>query len=856
MAKRESFWKTDWFVALAVGLLFMSLFFTGAAGVFDRLELSLYDAGVRGTARGDDSDNKVSVVAIDEKSIEFLGRWPWSRTVIADMINLLSGAQARVIGLSIFYTEPQLDPGLAYIQQIESAYRASASARRDADFSGRMEELLASAYIDLDADSALAQAIADAGNVILPMFLRPGRPIGRPDTELPDFVIDNIITDVVKVDPNAGAPMADDVTLPLDGFGMVAAGLGHLNLSFDIDGGVRSDSLAFDLYGEHLPSLALAVAARSLNLRPDDIALRLGEGLNLGNLSITAADRLRMLSAFYEGEADIPAIPTYSFVDVLSGDAPAELFKGQVVLIGPTATGLGTKSVTPISPAMTPVEMLANFVTSILQEDFYVRPAWTAMAELGVFVVITLYLMFLMPRLGAGVGAGVSLVLFLTLLGVGYYMVSAAETWLRLATPATLLLVGHMVLTTKRFLVTERGKEKVESASFEDNKMLGLSFQAQGQLDMALDKFRKIPMDDSVADLLYSLAMDFERKRQFGKAGSVYDMILGYDKKFKDVAERKSRAANLEGTVVLGGAAGAGGGTLILDPNHKPTLGRYEVDKELGKGAMGIVYLGRDPKINRVVAIKTMALAQEFEGPELAEAKERFFREAETAGRLNHPNIVTIYDAGEEQELAYIAMEFMEGSTLEDYCQAGALMPPYSVMVVISKVAEALDYAHSNGIVHRDIKPANVMLQKDKTVKVMDFGIARVTESSKTKTGVVMGTPSYMSPEQLSGAKVDGRSDLFSLGVMMFEMLTGSRPFKGDSMATLMFAIAQQPHDQIATVNPDLPPCVGNIIDKALAKDLNVRYASGHAMAADIVACARQMRADASGANPTATLSG
>ena len=854
MAKKTSFWKSDGFVALVVGLLFMSLFFTGAVGVFDRLELSIYDAGVAATDHDTTDNGRVSVVAIDEKSIEYLGRWPWSRTVIADMVNLLAQAKAKVVGLSIFYTEPQADPGFAYIQQIESVFRASSAAQADGDFSGRMEELLAQAYIDLDADSALAQAIADAGNVVMPFILQPGRPIGRPDADLPDFMLDNVITNVVKLDPAASAQLAEGAVLPLEQFGMVAAALGHLNLIFDGDGGVRSDALAFNLHGEHLPSMALAVAARSLNLKPDDIALRLGEGISLGNLNITATDRLRMLSAFYKDSGDVPAIPIYSFVDVLAGDVPAELLRNQVVLIGPTAEGLGSKTVTPISPAMTPVETLANFVTSILQEEFYVRPAWTAMAELGVFVAITLYLMFLMPRLGAGISAAVSLVLFVGLLVTGYLMISSAEIWLRLATPATLLLVGHLVLTTKRFLVTERGKEKAESASFEDNKMLGLSFQAQGQLDMALDKFRKIPMDDAVADLLYSLALDFERKREFGKAGSVYDMILAYDKKFKDVADRKARANNLEGTVVLGGG-GAAGGTLILDPNNKPTLGRYEVDKELGKGAMGIVYLGRDPKINRVVAIKTMALAQEFEGPELAEAKERFFREAETAGRLNHPNIVTIYDAGEEQELAYIAMEFMEGSTLEDYCRPDRLMPPYSVMVVISKVAEALDYAHSHGIVHRDIKPANVMLQKDKTVKVMDFGIARVTESSKTKTGVVMGTPSYMSPEQLSGAKVDGRSDLFSLGVMMFEMLAGTRPFKGDSMATLMFAIAQRPHEQIAELNPGLPPCVGAIIDKALAKDLNERYATGREMAMDIVNCARQMKAEASGAQPTATVS-
>jgi serine/threonine protein kinase len=176
---------------------------------------------------------------------------------------------------------------------------------------------------------------------------------------------------------------------------------------------------------------------------------------------------------------------------------------------------------------------------------------------------------------------------------------------------------------------------------------------------------------------------------------------------------------------------------------EKPMLGRYQVEKELGKGAMGVVYLGRDPKINRVVAIKTMALSQEFEEDELKDVKERFFREAETAGRLNHPNIVTIFDAGEEHDLAYIAMEFLKGKDLVPYTKPGNLMPLAKAMDVVARVADALAYAHQNSVVHRDIKPANIMYEPESdAVKVTDFGIARITDSSKTKTGMVLGTPS------------------------------------------------------------------------------------------------------------------
>jgi serine/threonine-protein kinase len=205
--------------------------------------------------------------------------------------------------------------------------------------------------------------------------------------------------------------------------------------------------------------------------------------------------------------------------------------------------------------------------------------------------------------------------------------------------------------------------------------------------------------------------------------------------------------------------------------------------------------------------------------------KERFFREAESAGLLTHPNIVTIYDAGEEHDLAYIAMEYIQGGDLEEYTEQDKLLPLRETLSIISDVAGALDFAHSKGIVHRDIKPANIMrLTETREIKVTDFGIARITASSKTKTGIIMGTPSYMSPEQISGKKVDGRSDIFSLGVVMFEMLAGEKPFKGDDITVLMYQVAKERHPSIRDINPHVPQVVERIIDKALEKDQEARY--------------------------------
>jgi serine/threonine-protein kinase len=448
--------------------------------------------------------------------------------------------------------------------------------------------------------------------------------------------------------------------------------------------------------------------------------------------------------------------------------------------------------------------------------------------------------------MAAAITAGI----LLSLIATHFVLMTTQLMWLQLMLPATLLLVGHLMLTVKRFVVTERGKEKSDADSAESNRMLGLAFQGQGQLDMAFDKFRKCPKDDPLMENMYNLALDFERKRQFNKAEAAFRFIFDFNPKFRDIESRVNRAKQLSETVILGGGGGRSNASLIDTAGNveKPMLGRYEIEKELGKGAMGVVYLGRDPKINRVVAIKTMALSQEFEPDELEDVKERFFREAETAGRLNHPNIVTMFDAGEEHDLAYIAMEFLKGKDLVFCAKPDNLLPLPKVMSIVARVADALSYAHQFNVVHRDIKPANIMFEPaSDQVKVTDFGIARITDSSKTKTGMVLGTPSFMSPEQLAGKKIDGRSDLFSLGVMLYQLSCGKLPFEGDSMAQLMFKIANEPHPDIRSFKPDLPDCLLAIIDKALTKDPDVRYQTGAEFAQDIRTCMTMNRNAPSG---------
>ncbi|MBX3301974.1 MAG: serine/threonine protein kinase [Nitrospira sp.] len=272
-------------------------------------------------------------------------------------------------------------------------------------------------------------------------------------------------------------------------------------------------------------------------------------------------------------------------------------------------------------------------------------------------------------------------------------------------------------------------------------------------------------------------------------------------------------------------------------------LGRYKVLKELGRGSMGVVYLGKDPTIQRFVAIKTMQLDAIDDADKLQEVKGRFFREAESTGRLSHPNIVTIFDAGEEHDLGYIAMELLQGTTLKAWSRKPNLMPFQKAMSILATVAEAMDYAHQQGVVHRDIKPANIMMTTGDVVKIMDFGIAKMATSSKTQTNIVMGTPTYMSPEQIAGKKVDGRSDIFSLGVVMFELLTGRPPFLADNVSALLFAIAHTPHPSLKAVRPDLPPILKDVLDRALHKDPVHRYHRAGDFAMELRSCVEGLAA-------------
>lgn len=825
---KGAIWRADWVagVAIVAATLLLQL----STDLMETLERRCYDFASTRTTR--QASDRIAVIAIDDQSIANIGRWPWPRDVHAKMIDLLAGAKTVVH--TVLFIEPQVDPGLLYIRKIKDAL---ASTGETGAPNGQIGALITEAETALDTDAVLAASLQRAGNVLLPAVFTLGESKGLAYQALPDYALKSAVDDLKGFSVSALRAQQ-----PIALLGNAAAGVGHLTQLKDVDGAVRMTPLWVNYYGRAVPSMALLAAAHSLNLQAHDIGLRPGEAVQMGGLRIRTDASARMLTQFYRSHDGRPAFAVDSFDDVLTGKIAAAQYAGKIVIIGATAAGIGTPFAVPGYAALSPPETLAHIISSLLKGHFLVQPVWGIGVSWGAFSLVAAYVIAALPRLSVGRGAATTLLLFVALLGLEFGLLSLAAIWIKLVAAATLLLLGHVALTAKRLLLSEAAEVKTREESAETNRLMGLALQGQGQLDMAFERLRLVPMGAALMGSLYSLAMDFERKHQFNKAEAVYGHMAAFDAAYKDVQARRNRASNLCGTAMLDGCGARPDGTLLPDGDAtaQPMLGRYQLEKELGKGAMGVVYQGLDPKIGRVVAIKTLALSQEFAGAELTDARERFFREAETAGRLQHQNIVTIFDVGEAHGLAYIAMEFLKGRDLAQHCKLDRLLPAATVVDIVARVADALAYAHLQNVVHRDIKPANIMFDAaSDTVKVTDFGIARITDSSKTRTGLVLGTPSFMSPEQLAGNKVDGRSDLYSLA--------GVLPFRGESMSELMFKIANQEAADIRVVRPDISQALADVVARALSKRPEMRYQSGAQFAADLRELAAQWSVQPSG---------
>ena len=809
------------------------------------LERQVFDTLAR--FRSTSSKRPVVIVAVDDRSIQQIGGWPWPRDYIADMIRKLSSYRADTLGIGLLYQEAGLHNGLQEIQTIKNLPWATLLNEKKTKKRLTQAQKKNLAVIDsalktaekrFQQDAELENAVFNARNAVLPMQFIFDNVQGVTSAEVIGKLGMNAVvlrepsnrqnaSTVIPLGSKGKRIRAENVLQPYSKLSLQASAMGHINMLPDDDQIIRSIPLIIQYKDHDFPSFALQVTRKYFDIGPKSLQTS-PNGLSLRHLVIPTDKAYRMLIDYRAPE---DSIRKYSFVDVFNDKIPDSAFRNKIVIIGVTAAGVAPYYKTTLHGKLSAIEITTHAIENLVNQIYISRPAWAVVMEVMALFYFMFFLVLVIPKVNRRAGMLILGIFLVTWLAIAAVLFSVYGYWIQVVAPVILSVLGFAIMRHQS-LSLERKNERVEL-----NKSLGLSLQTQGMLDTALEKFRNCPVEDpSVKELLYNLGLDFERKRMHNKAIAVYRHILKAGR-FKDIQERIENLTQIESSVVLPpGRNSKKNGLLLENATTRPILGRYEISRELGQGAMGTVYLGMDPSINREVAIKTLNYA-DIESSELEEVKSQFFREAEAAGKLSHPNIVTIYDVGEDDDMAYIAMELLKGKDLTNYCKKESLLSTKRVLGIIASVAQALDYAHNQGVVHRDIKPANILLLDKDQVKVADFGIARVMSASSTQTGVIFGTPNYMSPEQIAGKKVDGRSDLFSLGVVFYELLSAQKPFKGDNLTTLMYAISNVEYAPLSEIAPRVPECCHEIVEKLLAKGVSKRFQSAAQVVKQIDEC-------------------
>jgi serine/threonine-protein kinase len=642
---------------------------------------------------------------------------------------------------------------------------------------------------------SLANAIARAGNVISSYYFSRTE-LPRQGETLPVGLTRSAFHDIDNPRKFSRFPPtgASAVSPPASSIADSAAYLGFVNVMPDKDRSVRWQPLIVGYRGEFFPSASVQAAAQFLG--GDPIGIQVGKSITIGNRSIPTDESGRMAINFSGPEE---TFKYYSASDIINKmTAPRELF-GKLVIVGYTAFAATDVYSTPVGRSLPGVEILANVTENIVHGNILKGVSSQFRINLGILIGIGLFCAFVLPHISLVNRVAVLLLFLIVLVNMSYVLFSSFDITTNSLYPALQIVI---MLAMAPFLKSP----------------LSLSAEQKTDEEEEIDYESLLSSSDTSA-----IGLTTEQTP-----------IPGY---LETVGAQTQSAG---GSTFPGTGTMAKEGTLPLtspgsDGFAAPAMdhfGRYKILGTLGKGAMGMVYKGLDPAIDRPVALKTIRLDQIYEQGEAKELRERLNREAKAAGKLSHPNIVTIYDVGEESNIQYIAMEFLRGNTLESHIKTGLNWDYKTLSRVMVQICEALDYAHENGIVHRDIKPANIMILEGNKVKVMDFGIARLDKSaSMTQTGTALGTPNYISPEQLKGQPVDRRSDIFSLGVVFYELLTAQKPFKGETISALIYSILHTEPPPPSEVNLDVPRIFDKIIAKALVKDPDLRFGRAKDMA-------------------------
>jgi CHASE2 domain-containing sensor protein/tRNA A-37 threonylcarbamoyl transferase component Bud32 len=758
---------------------------------------------------------EVVLVNVDDHSCDKLGNWPWSYDLLADLVATCNSGEPKTMLLNF-----------------------DLASRVSEDTSGN--------------NKVLANQISWVNDVILTYDFALAE-YSHQRMSRPDYLYKSSLetrSDLGVLDEKAALNIRRPI-LPSGVILQYADGLGFSYMEYEQDRKVRWAPLLANYDGYYYPSAPLIAAASYLGFKPDDVTITGGKCVQFGKYTIPTDDHGRVFINYNDAGT---TFTEYSAADLLKGQVDLANLKDKLVIIGVTATGVSDVFNTPVRAGMSRSEIYANIIENIMHNNYITR--------FDVSTGLNLLILF---------GFGVFCAVILPRVTLLYRMIILFVCLFILANLSFILFNSYSILMNSLYLGLEivmfiLAAPLVDKAQFAEG---GFSLSSlfgrrsgQGQLDfssapslksapirevkeqkdgaafeetehiapdqMQAPKISGAPIPDSETTALDSTPTPQSAQSsedEWGWAGSAAPITEQPEEKEEKVDEQPTPEVKpveeSHEPVELSSSplSGTGG-----DREQLSHLGRYQVVEVIGKGAMGTVFKGIDPAINRPVALKTIRLDFVSDQSEMEELRDRLTREARAAGKLSHPNIVTIYDIGAQDDLHYIAMEYLEGRTLEDMIKRKVQFSYKIIASVITQICSALQYAHEQGIVHRDIKPANIMVLSDYTVKVMDFGIARVDSSSLTRTGIAMGTPNYIAPELLQGKSVDRRCDIFSVGVVIYELLTGRRPFKGENLTSLIYSIINDNPPSPSKINDNLPLIFDHIVDKALKKNPTERY--------------------------------
>ncbi|MGB7061245.1 MAG: serine/threonine-protein kinase [Candidatus Zixiibacteriota bacterium] len=754
-----------------ITILVLSLY-AGKYGFLERLSVQTQDGLFTLRGKTDTPSAEVVIVGIDDRSVDLVGKWPWQRDVLAQLVFAISQGEPKVLGLDLFLPE-----------QIEE------------DTSGRT--------------GLLAQYMYAADNVVIPMYF------SLSDVGIaPEAVPDPIRRSAVGVDSNlsktaASLISARQIYYPSPALVEASSGFGHINIDYDKDGLIRREPLLISYDGHLYPSFGMQLAREYLKIKESQLEPGKEKGIAFGNVAIPTDGRRRIRLSYQGPNLSFDRI---SAIEVLAGEVDPEVFAQKIVLVGLTSTESKTWVSVPAFGEINEVERIATVTHNIIHRDFLrsLPPIWNVliMVLIGVFCAVVL------PKVSLTHRIVILLVFLFVVFNFSYILFSSFGILTKPIYPILELVFFLTAATAIRPKAKEKkGEKEIPKADGEP---------AVEEAGLALETTAKEPeqatFDGSTQVVIRVPESERVQGGQSGTVGSKTGEMSGEESTGEETAKLSmtptpSTPSGMSPTPLPGGES----------PSFTQ-FGRYKIVEAIGKGGMGMVYRGTDPMLDRPVALKTIRLDFPLSPTETAELKDRLIQEAKAAGRLSHPNIVTIYDVGEHEGLHYIAMEYLSGYSLEDFIKKKGELNYRIVAKIIMQTCDALNYAHQHGIVHRDIKPANIMLLEDFQVKVMDFGIARLETTSLTKSNVALGTPQYISPEQLEGRPADKRSDIFSLGAVLYEMLTRRKPFQGENISSLMYRVLNYDPPPPSSINDKTPLMFDRVVSKAMAKNPDERY--------------------------------